>query len=41
MIERLHEIEFETRTIGPLVLTTPVFQCLDFRGGGESLLSYR
>jgi len=32
MIERLHEVEFETRTIGPLVLTTPVFQCLDFRG---------
>lgn len=32
MIERLHEVEFETRTIGPLVLTTPVFQRLDFRG---------
>jgi len=32
MIERLHEVEFETRTIGPLVLTTPVFQHLDFRG---------
>lgn len=32
MIERLHEVEFETRTIGPLVLTTPAFQRLDFRG---------
>ncbi len=32
MMERLYEIEFETRTIGPLVLTTPVFQSLDFRG---------
>lgn len=31
MVERLHEVEFETRTIGPLVLTTPVFQRLGFR----------
>ena len=23
MTERLHEVEFETRTIGPLVLTAP------------------
>lgn len=32
MVERLHEVEFETRTIGPLVLTTPVLQRLGFRG---------
>ena len=31
MITQLHEVEFETRTIGPLVLTTPVFQRLRFR----------
>ena len=32
MVGRLHEVEFEIRMIGPLVLTTPVFQRLDFRG---------
>jgi transposase len=32
MIEQLREVEFETRTIGPLVLTTPVLQHLGFRG---------
>lgn len=31
MTERLHEVEFETRTIGPLVLTAPVLQRLGFR----------
>ena len=31
MIKQLYEVEFETRTIGPLVLTTPVFQRLGFR----------
>src|SRR5882672_11085394 len=32
MATQLHEVEFETRTIGPLVLTTPVLRRLDFRG---------
>jgi transposase len=32
MVERLREVEFETRTIGPLVLTAPVLQRLGFRG---------
>ena len=32
MAPQLHEVEFETRTIGPLVLTTPVLRRLDFRG---------
>lgn len=31
MTIQLHEVEFETRTIGPLVLTTPVLQRLGFR----------
>jgi transposase len=31
MATQLHEVEFETRTIGPLVLTTPVLRRLDFR----------
>lgn len=31
MVEQPHEVEFETRTIGPLVLTTPVLQGLGFR----------
>lgn len=31
MTEQLHEVEFETRTIGPLVLTAPVLQRLGFR----------
>jgi transposase len=31
MATHLHEVEFETRTIGPLVLTTPVLRRLDFR----------
>ena len=31
MATLLHEVEFETRTIGPLVLTTPVLQRLEFR----------
>lgn len=31
MSEQLHEVEFETRTIGPLVLTVPVLQHLGFR----------
>jgi transposase len=31
MATQLHEVEFETRTIGPLVLTTPVLQRLEFR----------
>jgi len=31
MVTQLHEVEFETRTIGPLVLTTPVLQRLGFR----------
>jgi transposase len=32
MATQLHEVEFETRTIGPLVLTTPVLRRLEFRG---------
>lgn len=32
MVEQFQGVEFETRTIGPLVLTTPVFQRLGFRG---------
>jgi len=32
MAIQLHEVEFETRTIGPLVLTTPVLRRLEFRG---------
>src|SRR3989454_6539781 len=32
MATPLHEVECETRTIGPLVLTTPVLRRLDFRG---------
>ena len=32
MIEQFQGVEFETRTIGPLVLTAPVLQCLGFRG---------
>src|SRR6266849_1351456 len=32
MATQLREVEFETRTIGPLVLTTPVLRRLDFRG---------
>jgi hypothetical protein len=31
MTERFHGVEFETRTIGPLVLTTPVLGYLGFR----------
>lgn len=31
MVEQLHQIEFETRTIGPMVLTTPVLQHLGLR----------
>lgn len=31
MVEQLREVEFETRTIGPLVLITPVLQRLKFR----------
>jgi transposase len=31
MATQLHEVEFDTRTIGPLVLTTPVLRRLDFR----------
>ena len=31
MARQLHEVEFETRTIGPLVLTTPVLRRLGFR----------
>ena len=31
MTEQLYDIEFETRTIGPLVLTTPVLQRLGLR----------
>src|SRR4029450_13451191 len=31
MPTQLHEVEFDTRTIGPLVLTTPVLRHLDFR----------
>jgi transposase len=31
MATLLHEVEFETRTIGPLVLTTPVLRRLEFR----------
>ncbi|MDH7487869.1 MAG: DUF4277 domain-containing protein, partial [Anaerolineae bacterium] len=31
MTEQLGEVEFETRTIGPLVLTTPVLQRLGLR----------
>lgn len=31
MVEQLHEVEFETRTIGPLVLSTPVLRHLGFR----------
>jgi hypothetical protein len=30
MIKQLHEVEFETCTIGPMVLTTPVLQRLGF-----------
>jgi transposase len=32
MVEQFQGVEFETRTIGPLVLTTPVLQGLGFRG---------
>ena len=32
MAIQLHEVECETRTIGPLVLTTPVLRRLEFRG---------
>src|SRR2546428_6883781 len=32
MATQLHEVEFEPRTIGPLVLTTPVLRRLEFRG---------
>ena len=32
MIKRLSEVEFETRTIGSLILTTPVLHRLEFRG---------
>jgi hypothetical protein len=32
MATQLHEVAFEPRTIGPLVLTTPVLRRLDFRG---------
>jgi transposase len=31
MATQLHAVEFDTRTIGPLVLTTPVLRHLDFR----------
>ncbi len=31
MSETLEQVEFETRTIGPLVLTTPVLSKLGFR----------
>jgi transposase len=31
MATQLHEVEFDTRTIGPLVLTTPVLRRLGFR----------
>lgn len=31
MIQQLQEVFFETRTIGPMVLTTPVLQRLRFR----------
>ena len=31
MTTQLHEVECETRTIGPLVLTTPVLRRLGFR----------
>ena len=31
MAIQLHEVEFETRTIGPLVLTVPVLRRLGFR----------
>src|SRR5262245_48471347 len=31
MAKQLHEVEFETRTIGPLVLTTPMLRRLGFR----------
>ena len=31
MIKQLDDVEFGTRTIGPLVLTTPVLQRLGFR----------
>jgi hypothetical protein len=30
MVEQFKGVEFETRTIGPLVLTTPVLQRLGF-----------
>ena len=33
MVTQLHEVEFETRPIGPLVLTTPVLRRLGFREG--------
>lgn len=32
MLKQLHDVEFETRTIGSLVLTTPVLRRLGFRG---------
>ena len=31
MTEQFHDVEFETRTIGPLVLTSPVLGHLSFR----------
>lgn len=31
MTEQWHDVEFEARTIGPLMLTTPVLRCLGFR----------
>ncbi len=31
MSENVHELELETRTIGPLILTTPVLQKLGLR----------
>ena len=31
MIKQLHDVEFETRTIGPLVVTTPVIERLKLR----------
>lgn len=31
MVKSFAEVEFETRTIGPLVLTTPVLRRLGFR----------
>src|SRR3989449_11430688 len=35
MATQLHEVECEPRTIGPLVLTTPVLRRLEFRGIGN------